>query len=80
MISIELIKNNIGNGTASRETESFIAEALKPAHVYGLAMDYERKCVTAVVPNEEFFAAIGKKGQNARLASRLTHYKIDIKN
>lgn len=61
------------------ETELFIAEALKPAHVYGLAMDYERKCATAVVPNEEFFSAIGKKGQNVKLAVKLTNWKIDIK-
>lgn len=59
--------------------ELYVAEALKPANIYGLAVDKELRSMIAVVPNEDFSLAIGKKGQNARLAVKLTGWKIDIK-
>jgi N utilization substance protein A len=61
------------------EPEYYIAEALKPAHVYGMSIDSQNKSAVAVVPNEELSLAIGRKGQNARLAVKLTGWKIDIK-
>ena len=59
--------------------ELYVAEALKPANIYGLSVDRENKSMVAVVPNEDFSLAIGKRGQNARLAVKLTGWKIDIK-
>lgn len=61
------------------EPELFIAEALKPANVYGVALNEEDHSAIAIVPNEEFSLAIGKRGQNARLAVKLTKWKVDIK-
>ena len=52
---------------------------LAPAEVTSVVMTAERACRVSVVP-EQLSLAIGKEGQNARLAARLTAYKIDIKN
>ena len=54
-------------------------EALKPATVRGVLLDYEHKKAIAVVQNNELSVAIGKMGVNARLAVRLTGWNIDIK-
>ena len=59
--------------------EFYVAEALKPSKVFGIALDEENRSMIAIVPNEDFSLAIGKKGQNARLAVKLTGWKIDIK-
>ena len=59
--------------------EFYVAEALKPSKVFGISLDKENKSMVAIVPNEDFSLAIGKKGQNARLAVKLTGWKIDIK-
>lgn len=59
--------------------EFYVAEALKPSKVFGISLDSENKSMVAIVPNEDFSLAIGKKGQNARLAVKLTGWKIDIK-
>lgn len=58
----------------------YIANALNPAEVIAVqfADDDERNC-TVIVPDEQLSLAIGKRGQNARLAARLTGYRIDIK-
>ena len=57
----------------------YIAEALKPAEVVGAYINEETKSAIAVVKDDSFSLAIGKKGINARLAVALTGYKIDIK-
>lgn len=57
----------------------YIVEALKPAEIYGINIDEENKKALAVVMDTELSLAIGKKGQNARLAAKLTGYKIDVK-
>lgn len=64
----------------SENEEEFIAAALAPSEVLGvrLAEDGARAC-TVIVPNQQLSLAIGNKGQNAKLAARLTGYKIDIK-
>lgn len=61
------------------DTVLYIAEALKPAEVVGVAVDEETKSTIAVVKDDSFSLAIGKRGINARLAVSLTGYKIDIK-
>ena len=58
----------------------FIENALSPAKVISVACDPEEKLADVVVPDYQLSLAIGKEGQNARLAARLTGYKIDIKN
>lgn len=59
----------------------FIEHALSPAkNLNVLIMDPKKQEAMVVADGDNFSLAIGKKGQNARLASRLTHYRIDIKN
>src|SRR5690554_1872222 len=58
----------------------FIAEALGPARVREVHIDDETKTATVIVSEHQLSLAIGKEGQNARLAARLTGYKIDIRS
>ena len=58
----------------------FIENALSPAKVISVVADDEEKTASVVVPDYQLSLAIGKEGQNARLAARLTGFKIDIKN
>ena len=64
----------------SEKPEEFIAKALAPATVLDVQIlsEEERTC-TVKVPNNQLSLAIGNKGQNAKLAAKLTGYKIDIK-
>jgi N utilization substance protein A len=62
------------------DTKSFISEALSPARVKEVRLDDEAMIATVIVPDHQLSLAIGKEGQNARLAARLTGYKIDIKS
>ena len=57
-----------------------IENALSPAKVISVMADPDEKTASVVVPDYQLSLAIGKEGQNARLAARLTGYKIDIKN
>lgn len=57
-----------------------IAEALTPARVISVLIDEENKKSVVIVPDDQYSLAIGKGGQNARLASQVTGWKIDIKN
>lgn len=57
-----------------------IENALSPAKVISVAADPDEKTASIIVPDYQLSLAIGKEGQNARLAARLTGYKIDIKN
>ncbi len=63
----------------SEDPIEFIRASLNPAEVISLEVDTESKEAHVVVPNHQLSLAIGKEGQNARLAARLTGYKIDIK-
>lgn len=65
----------------SNVTEEFIAKALAPAEVLKTVITSreENKC-TVVVPNNQLSLAIGNKGQNAKLAAKLTGFRIDIKS
>jgi N utilization substance protein A len=58
----------------------FIANALSPAQVARIKTDEERNIATVVVPDKQLSLAIGKEGQNARLAAKLTGWRIDIKS
>ena len=60
-------------------TEKFIAASLSPAKVAEVVLDKENKRAIVTVPEEQQSLAIGKEGQNARLANKLTKWKIDIK-
>lgn len=57
-----------------------IQNALSPAKVISVIADADEKSAKVVVPDYQFSLAIGKEGQNARLAARLTGFKIDIKS
>ncbi len=63
----------------SEDPAQFIAAALAPADVVNVALADEGKSCRVTVPDDQLSLAIGKEGQNARLAARLTGYKIDIK-
>ena len=62
----------------SEKPEEYIAAALAPAEVVSVTLTAERACRVQVEP-DQLSLAIGKEGQNARLAARLTGFKIDIK-
>ena len=59
--------------------EEFIAAALAPSEVLEVTLLDEGKSCRVIVPDNQLSLAIGKEGQNARLAAKLTGYKIDIK-
>lgn len=61
------------------EPEKFVAQALSPADVLSVTCQKGAKACRVIVPDDQLSLAIGKEGQNARLAARLTGYKIDIK-
>ena len=63
----------------SEDPAEFIAAALAPADVVSVRLSDEGKICRVIVPDDQLSLAIGKEGQNARLAARLTGYKIDIK-
>lgn len=63
----------------SEDTAQYIAAALSPADVISVTPLPDGKACRVVVPDEQLSLAIGKEGQNARLAAKLTGYKIDIK-
>jgi N utilization substance protein A len=58
----------------------FISNALSPAQVANIQIDEEKRSATVVVPDKQLSLAIGKEGQNARLAAKLTGWRIDIKS
>jgi N utilization substance protein A len=62
------------------EPARFVAKALAPARVREVLVDDEDRQATVVVPNDQLSLAIGKEGMNARLAARLTGWRIDIKS
>lgn len=64
----------------SDEPAQYIENAMNPAEVVDVIFGKEENEVTVVVPDYQLSLAIGKRGQNARLAARLTSYKIDIKS
>lgn len=64
----------------SPDPAEFVANALNPAHVVSVFISEAEKICRVVVPDSQLSLAIGKEGQNARLAAKLTGWKIDIKS
>lgn len=64
----------------SEDPATLIENALSPAKVVSVDVDIEEKSARVIVPDYQLSLAIGREGQNARLAARLTGYKIDIKS
>lgn len=64
----------------SPDPAEFVANALNPAHVVSVFISESEKICRVVVPDMQLSLAIGKEGQNARLAAKLTGWKIDIKS
>lgn len=58
----------------------FIASSLLPAKIMAVDANYDEKFAQVIVPDDQLSLAIGKAGQNARLAAKLTNWKIDIKS
>ena len=63
----------------SEDPAEYVAAALAPADVVSVTVEEEGKSCRVIVPDDQLSLAIGKEGQNARLAARLTGWKIDIK-
>ena len=85
---IQKVVSQLGNGSSKEKidiiaykenTALYIMESLKPAQVVGIKVDEENKSALVVVRDDSLSLAIGRKGVNARLAVKLTGYKIDIK-
>ncbi|MBV9733159.1 MAG: transcription termination/antitermination protein NusA [Verrucomicrobia bacterium] len=62
----------------SADPREFVMEALKPAKIKSITIDEERKAVQVTVDEDQLSLAIGRRGQNARLTSRLTGWEINI--
>ncbi|MCE5254763.1 MAG: transcription termination factor NusA [Actinomycetia bacterium] len=80
MVVSELRGEKIDIIPFDEEPARFVAKALSPARVREVILDDERREATVVVPDDQLSLAIGRDGQNARLANRLTGWKIDIKS
>ncbi len=76
----ELNGEKIDIVTWSENVEKFIANSLSPAQVLSVEINEEERSAKIVVPDHQLSLAIGKEGQNARLAAKLTGWKIDIKS
>ena len=63
-----------------KDTKVFISNALSPSEVVHVQIDDDQGTATVVVPERQLSLAIGKEGQNARLAAKLTNYRLDIKS
>ena len=62
------------------DTATFIANALSPAHILAVELDEAMEIAAVIVPDRQLSLAIGKEGQNARLAAKLTEWRINIKS
>jgi transcription termination/antitermination protein NusA len=64
----------------SNDPEQFVRNALSPAKVTRVYVNTAEKAMQVIVPEDQLSLAIGKRGQNVRLAAKLTHWRIDIKS
>ncbi|WP_368654852.1 transcription termination factor NusA [Ornithinibacillus sp. 4-3] len=64
----------------SEDPVTYVSNALSPSKVISVMINEEEKSTTVIVPDYQLSLAIGKRGQNARLAAKLTGWKIDIKS
>lgn len=80
MIVSELRGERIDVIPWSEDPASYVGFALSPAKVTRVAVDEDSHTATVIVPDDQLSLAIGKEGQNARLAAKLTGWRIDIKS
>src|SRR5258708_173735 len=80
MVTNELRGEKVDIVPFSEDPAEFVARALQPARVREVLLDEETGVATVIVPDFQLSLAIGKEGQNARLAARLTGWRIDIKS
>ena len=76
----ELMGEKIDVVEWSKDTSKFVANALNPSQVMRVELDPETQSAYAVVPERQLSLAIGREGQNARLAARLTGWNVDIRS
>ena len=84
-LRVQAIVNELGGEKIdiiewAEQPERFVANALEPAHVVRVDIVPEEKTAYVVVPDRQLSLAIGKEGQNARLAAKLTGWRIDIRS
>jgi len=75
----ELANEHVDIVPWSEDAEAFVAAALGPAHAEKVTIDRVTRTATVLVPKNQLSLAIGRDGQNARLAAKLTGFRIDIK-
>ena len=80
MVVDELHSERVDVVSWSENPATYVANALSPARVSKVTVDEGTHTATVVVPDDQLSLAIGKEGQNARLAARLTGWRIDIKS
>jgi N utilization substance protein A len=80
MVVSELRGEKIDIIPYNEEPARFVAKALSPARVREVLVDDAGKQATVIVPDDQLSLAIGREGQNARLAARLTGWRIDIRS
>src|SRR5438270_4141856 len=80
MVVSELRGEKIDIIPFNEEPARFVAKALSPARVREVLVDDDNKQATVIVPDDQLSLAIGKDGHNARLAARLTGWRVDIKS
>ncbi len=84
-VRIQNVLNELGNEKIdviqwSADAVRFVANALSPAQVQQVEIDEDERTATVIVDDKQLSLAIGKEGQNARLAAKLTGWRIDIKS
>ena len=84
-VRVEAVVNELGGEKIDivewdEDPRVFVRNALSPSQVVEVLVDEENQSTTVVVPDYQLYLAIGKRGQNARLAAKLTGWKIDIKS
>ena len=80
MVVNELRGEKIDIVPFSENSEDFVAKALSPAKVKEVRIDHDTGVAEVIVPDYQLSLAIGKEGQNARLAARLTGWRVEIKS
>ncbi len=80
MVVSELRGEKIDIIPYNEEPARFVAKALSPARVREVLVDDDGKQATVIVPDDQLSLAIGREGQNARLAARLTGWRVDIRS
>jgi N utilization substance protein A len=80
MVVSELRGEKIDIIPFNEEPARFVAKALSPARVREVLVDDDAKQATVIVPDDQLSLAIGREGQNARLAARLTGWRVDIRS